>query len=221
VLEADAVVLAVPAAPAGRLLAPLTEVGRDYGAIPYASVAVVTLVLRGAALTGSGVLVPPGELPTVKALTYSSTKWDWVAAEAEQAWGPGVAAVRASVGRVGEERLLQLDDDALLARTWAEASTLPGWPGAELLAGQVTRWGGGLPQYLVGHRDLVARLHAALAQRSGLSVCGAALDGVGIAACLASATAAAAKVAGDLRTADPGRPAGATTIERQLLERNP
>jgi oxygen-dependent protoporphyrinogen oxidase len=85
----------------------------------------------------------------------------------------------------------------------------------------VTRWGGGLPQYLVGHRDLVARLHAALANRPGLSVCGAALDGVGIAACLASAAAAAAKVTRDLRAADPGRAAGATTIERQLLERNP
>ncbi len=218
-LRADAVVLAVPAAPAGRLLAPLTDVGREFGAIPYASVAVVTMVLRGAALTGSGLLVPPGELPTVKALTYSSTKWDWVGAQAEEVWGPGVSVVRASVGRVGEEQLLQLDDDALLARTWAEARALPGWPGAELVAGQVTRWGGGLPQYLVGHRDLVARIHVALAERPGLSVCGAALDGVGVAACLASATAAAAKVVQDLRTTDRGRRGDATTIEGQLLER--
>ena len=33
----------------------------------------------GWAERGSGLLVPPGELPTIKALTYSATKWAWVA----------------------------------------------------------------------------------------------------------------------------------------------
>ena len=62
----------------------------------------------------------------------------------------------------------------------------------------MTRWGGGLPQYLVGHRALVERLRADVAAVPGLAVCGAALDGVGIAACIASAERAAAKVLDDL-----------------------
>ena len=33
--------------------------------------------------------MPPGELPTIKALTYSSSKWAWVAHQAAPAWGPG------------------------------------------------------------------------------------------------------------------------------------
>ncbi|MET0694237.1 MAG: hypothetical protein ABWY56_09905, partial [Propionibacteriaceae bacterium] len=176
----------------------LSPVAAEWAAIPYASMAVVTMVLQGAELSGSGLLIPPGQLPTVKALTYSSNKWDWVGAAAEAAWAPGTAVVRASVGRLGEERLLQLDDEALLARTFAEAGGLPGWGGARLVTGRVTRWGGALPQYLVGHRDLVARLRGSLTGLPGVAVCGAALDGVGVAACLASAGAAAAKIVADL-----------------------
>jgi len=198
VIPADAVLLAVPAGPAGRLLAELTGTAPELTGVPYASVAVVTLVVRGLGERGSGILVPPAELPTIKALTYSGTKWAWVAEAATATWGGGVEVVRASLGRTGDAAVLQLDDSALLARTFAEARTIPGWAGAELLTGALTRWGGALPQYRVGHRDLVARLRADLATVPGLAVAGAALDGVGIAACLGSAYAAVAKITADL-----------------------
>ena len=166
--------------------------------MPYASVAVVTLVVRGLGERGSGLLVPPAELPTIKALTYSGTKWDWVAEAAATTWGEDVEVVRASLGRAGDASVLQHDDPALLARTFAEARGIPGWERAELVTGAVTRWGGALPQYRVGHRDLVARLRTDLAGVPGLAVAGAALDGVGIAACLGSAYAAVAKITADL-----------------------
>jgi len=57
-------------------------------------------VLRGLAADSSGLLVPPGELPTIKALTHSSVKWDWVRERAESRWGAGTAVVRTSVGRI-------------------------------------------------------------------------------------------------------------------------
>lgn len=216
VLTADAVVLTAPAGPTGRLLSGVTELGRDWAAIPYASTAVITLAVRGADLEGSGLLIAPGELPTVKALTYSSRKWTWVAERAEAVWGPGVAVIRASVGRWGEERLLQCDDATLLSRTFAEAATLPGWQHAELLTGRVSRWGGALPQYLVGHRELVSRLRAGLVERPGLAAAGAAMDGVGVAPCLASAASAADKILADLGDSD-----AATRIDRPAdLERN-
>ena len=68
---ADGVLLAVPASPAARLLGVVTANAADLARVAYASVAVVTLVVRGLAERGSGLLVPPGELPTIKALTYS------------------------------------------------------------------------------------------------------------------------------------------------------
>ena len=205
-IVAAAVLLAAPAPSAGRLMAGLASVGRDLAEVPYASMAVVTLVVRGLAEHGSGVLVPPGELPTVKALTYSGTKWAWVADQAAQVWGRwGRRWSGLSVGRHGEAAALQLDDDALLRRTFAEAGRIPGWERAELVTGAVTRWGGGLPQYRVGHRGLVSRVRQSLQSVPGLAVAGAAYDGVGIAACLGSADAAVDKITRDLGQAGRGR----------------
>jgi oxygen-dependent protoporphyrinogen oxidase len=194
-IDADAMILAAPATAAARLLAPLVPAAAaELGEIPYASMAVCTLVVRQASLTGSGLLVPPGQLPTIKALTHSSLKWAWVADQAKAAWGEDVAVVRASVGRIGEAHLLQVDDATLLARTMAEAQTLPGWEQAELVTGRVRRWGGALPQYLVGHRSMVSRLRAAIEATPGVEMCGALLDGIGIAATIGTATAAARRL---------------------------
>jgi oxygen-dependent protoporphyrinogen oxidase len=65
-------------------------------------------------------------------------------------------------------------------------------------ATRVTRWGGGLPQYMVGHLDRVRRIRAGIAAQPGLAVCGAAYDGIGIPACIASALMAADQILGYL-----------------------
>jgi oxygen-dependent protoporphyrinogen oxidase len=65
----------------------------------------------------------------------------------------------------------------------------------------VTRWGGGLPRYAVGHVDRVARIRAAVARVPGLAVCGAALDGLGVPACIATARQAADLVVAHLERA--------------------
>ena len=197
-IMADGVLFTAPAAATGRLLSSLVVSAAEFARLPYASVAVITLVARGVRTDASGVLVPPGELPTIKALTYSSAKWSWVASQARELWGPGVETIRVSIGRHREATTLQLSDQALLERTVAEARKIPGWEASALVQGTVSRWGGGLPQYPVGHRDLVARLRGDLAGMPGLAVAGAALDGIGIAACLGSARTAVSKLAADL-----------------------
>jgi protoporphyrinogen/coproporphyrinogen III oxidase len=68
---------------------------------------------------------------------------------------------------------------------------------------RVTRWGGGLPQYSVGHLDRVARIRAGVAGLPGIEVCGAAYDGVGIPACIASAQLAVEQVLAYLRANVP------------------
>ena len=60
------------------------------------------------------------------------------------------------------------------------------------------RWGGGLPQYDVGHLSRVATVEAAVARVVGLEVCGAAYDGVGIAAVVAGAQAAVTRLLDEL-----------------------
>jgi oxygen-dependent protoporphyrinogen oxidase len=184
-VTADAVVLAVPAAPAARLLrAEVPTAATDLAAVEYASMAIVTLALpAGAALpAGSGFLVPPVDGRMVKAVTFTTNKWSWYGEEK----AAGVHVVRLSVGRHGEEAALQREDAELEELAWAELADAVG-PLPAPVDGRVSRWGGGLPQYAVGHRDRVERVRVAVGLQPGLAVCGAAYDGVGIPACVASA----------------------------------
>lgn len=193
-LEADAVVLAVPAHPAARLLADVAPAAAtELAGVDYASVGLVTLAYPESAvpapLRGTGFLVPPVEGRLAKAATFSSRKWGWFAATA-----PGSVLVRLSVGRAGEARDLQRDDEDLVRAVAGELAEAVGVAGPPLDS-RVTRWGGALPQYAVGHVDRIARVRAAVDAVPGLAVCGAVYDGVGIPACIASARAAAARVA--------------------------
>src|SRR4029450_5100817 len=126
-IMAGGVLLAGPATATGRLLSGLVDSAQEFARLPYASVAVITLVVRGVRPDASGLLVPPGELPTIKALTYSSVKWPWVAFHARRAWGSGVEIVRVSIGRHGEPTSLQVTDRALIDRTLSEALKISGW----------------------------------------------------------------------------------------------
>jgi len=176
-VTADAVILAVPSAPAARLLD-----NSDVAALDYASIALVTLALPpGTRLPElSGFLVPATEGFAIKAATFFSTKWNRP---------DGPVMVRASIGRYGETEVLQRDDAALTALARADLAQILGAPVPEPVASAVYRWGGGLPQYGVGHLDRVRRVRGSLP--ATLAVAGAAYDGVGIAACVRSGQSAA------------------------------
>ncbi|MFP5336091.1 MAG: protoporphyrinogen oxidase [Actinomycetes bacterium] len=200
VVDVHGVVLALPAPRAARLLTGVVPAAAEgLAAVRTASMALCTVVLPAGTLGGladgqplSGVLVPPVEGRLVKAMTFSSVKWAWVE---EAAHGHDV--LRMSVGRDGEERDLQRPDDDLLAAALADAAAMLGRELAPS-AGLVTRWGGALPQYGVGHVDLVARVRAAVDEQPGLALAGATYDGLGIPACIASADAAVARVLASL-----------------------
>ena len=200
-VEADAVILAVPARPAGRLLAGVPGASAAvtaFGQIRYASMAIVTLAYPRSAfpapglagLGWSGYLVPAVDRRAVKAVTFSTVKWPHLAGASAD---PDLEIVRCSVGRIGEEALLQHADDELAALAAAELTAATGVRGGPV-ATRVTRWGGALPQYTVGHLDRVAAIRSAVAAQPGLAVCGAAYDGVGVPACVATARAAAGQV---------------------------
>ncbi|GGL06579.1 protoporphyrinogen oxidase [Mangrovihabitans endophyticus] len=193
--DVDAVVLAVPARPAARLLRGVdTDAAATVSALDYASVALVALALPpGTPLPElSGLLVPPAEGTLIKAATFVTRKW----AHLDRDGGP--VTVRVSAGRAGEEERLQCDDRVLTGRAHAELGELIGSPLPPPFASWVQRWGGGLPQYAPGHPDRVAAARSALRGRRGLALAGAAYDGVGIPACVASGEAAAEDVWKDL-----------------------
>jgi oxygen-dependent protoporphyrinogen oxidase len=224
-LEADAVILALPARPASRLLAGVDGAAPAAAAlaeISYASMAIVTLAYPGEAFpvapSGSGFLVPAVDGHAIKAVTFSTVKWphlrrapgqdepsqDEPSQDGPSQDGPsqdtaGLHIVRCSVGRFGDEAILQRDDADLADVAAADLATATGVRG-QPADSRVTRWGGGLPQYSVGHLGRVARIRAGVAAQPGLAVCGAAYDGIGIPACIASARLAVNQVLAHLRT---------------------
>lgn len=113
VLHADAVIVAAPApAAAGLLRAEAPEAATELDTVEYASMALVTLAYRRsdtALPVGSGFLVPPVDGRTIKASTFASQKWGWIADE-----NPDVVVLRTSVGRHGETKILERDDTALV-----------------------------------------------------------------------------------------------------------
>ncbi len=186
-LTADAVVVAVPPTPAARLLGEIApQAAAELEQIEMASVVLVTLVWRRADVSvppGSGYLVPPSAGRPVKGVTVASAKW------AHLDDGEHVA-VRCSFGRYGETADLQRDDAELVALAVDEIGRT-GRVTAPPIATRVSRWGGALPQYAVGHVDRVRRIRAAVAAVPGLAVCGAAYEGVGIPACIRTGQQAA------------------------------
>ncbi|MGB5952236.1 MAG: protoporphyrinogen oxidase [Ornithinimicrobium sp.] len=198
IIDADMVVLATPAPPTARLLASVVPAASSILAtIEVASMAIITLALPSREvpdLSGSGILVPPVEDLTVKAATFSSNKWDWVDRAGHRPSDDDLTVVRASIGRHGEtEALRHTDADLIpivlddLRRMGIDLPSARRW--------QVQRWGGALPQYAPGHVQRVETVQAAIEHQPGLAVCGAAYQGVGIPACIASGRAAAEQVA--------------------------
>ena len=190
-VTAEAVVVATPAFVAGDLLAGVDGgLAADLRAIPHASSAIVTLAYPNAAiarpLDAHGYLVPRAEGSPILACTWSSEKW---AGRAPAGW----TLLRVFVGRFGQEAIFCRGDDELLELARAEVERRLGATGEPGLA-RVGRWPQGMPQYLVGHRERVARIEAAGERFPWLALAGNAYRGVGIPDCIASGEAAAERL---------------------------
>jgi oxygen-dependent protoporphyrinogen oxidase len=185
VVQADGVVLAVPAFVAGELLAPLdSELAELHAEIPYASSAVVTLGYRRQdvphPLDGYGYVVPRTEGSNVLACTWTSSKWE------------GRAPADRVLLRVFCGRFERISDQNLVRLAREEVGLLGS--SVEPLMTRIYRWPRGMPQYVLGHPERLERIDVALERHPGLALAGAAYRGVGIPDCIASGEHAAESV---------------------------
>ncbi|MGH9191682.1 MAG: protoporphyrinogen oxidase, partial [Acidimicrobiales bacterium] len=183
---ADRVVLATPAyvtAPLVTAVAP--DVAAFLAGIDYASVALTALVVPRDGiehpLDGSGYLVPQSSGRLLTACSWMTSKW------AHLGVAPSTAILRASAGRVGDERGLRLSDDELVAALLRDLRDTMGLR-AEPTDVRVSRWERSFPQPRPGHLDALATAERALTDRApGLALTGAWALGVGIPACIRAA----------------------------------
>jgi len=190
-LSVDSLMLATPAYVSAELVRPLTPIaGGLLEMIPYASTATIAMAYPRAAISGAaegfGFVVPRAEGRDLIAATWTSLKWPHRAP-------PDQLLVRCYVGGVGRETILQLDDQALVARVKAELATICGVT-AEPEFVEVNRWMNAMPQYTLGHLERLNRIEAALSRYGGLILTGAGYRGVGIPDCIRDGAVAAERV---------------------------
>jgi len=192
-LEAEALILAVPAWVAARLLAGLgVSVARALDTVLYAPSITVSLAYREdqvpQAVEGAGFVVALDSGAALRACTYAWRKYPKRAPE-------GYALLRAFVGPVD-------GDPSSIAH--AELAAILGIEGDPLWT-RAFYWPRGLPRYPRGHGERVAAVRDRLVGLPPLAIAGAGFDGAGVSACVKSGREAAKQILERLGSARPVR----------------
>ncbi len=187
----DAMILAVPSYIAARLLCGWQpQLAAELYRIEYASTAVIATGHKLAdiehPLDAFGLVIPHIERRKLLAVSFTSRKFPGRAPD-------GHVLLRTFVGGALQPEIMDLGESALLDLVRRELRELLGVRGEPDFA-RILRHTEAMPQYHVGHIDLVSRIHAASEQFRGLALAGNFLTGVGIPDSIASGEMAADKV---------------------------
>ena len=188
-LTADAIILAVPAYVAARLIGDLApDAAAELDAIRYVSTGTISLAYRrdeiNHPLNGFGVVIPRSENRSINAITWTSTKFDQRAPE-------GYALLRVFFGGSRTPQMMDIPDGELLHSVRRELADIMGLTAVPVFH-RIYRWPQANPQYDVGHLDRVAAIEAALP--AGLYVTGSPYRGIGIPDCIHSGELAVQKL---------------------------
>ncbi len=196
-LECAAVIIALGAPCAARLLEGIDRaLAGDLGRIAYAGTAIVTLAFRrdqvAHALDGFGFVVPAIENRRILAGSFSSVKFGGRAPA-------DMVLVRVFIGGATQSELTELSDGDLQTLAADELQSLLGTRGLPVLC-DIARWPRSMPQYHLGHCELVADIESAVARWPNLALAGNAYHGVGIPNCIHSGQCAAQSICDQLRS---------------------
>lgn len=199
--QADAVICALPAYAAARLLRSLDpELSQMLESIRYNSIATVNVAYDASSLPPlpptPGFVVPFVERRKITAATITTQKYP------DRSPKDGVL-MRAFIGGALQPQLVELADAELASIAREEFGELLGIT-AEPRFAVVRRWMRLLPEYGVGHKRLVSSMEQRAASFSGLALAGSALHGVGIPDCVATGFKAAESLAQGSKSAKSG-----------------
>ena len=192
----DAVVMAAPSHVAAELLRPHdAELADDLASITHSGTAVLSFGFdrRQIAhpLDGMGIVMPGVERSPILACSLSSRKYPHRSPE-------GKVLLRVFVGGSRYPEMCEMDESQVKPRVLDELSKLLGIAGEPIYA-DVARWPQTMPQYHVGHKELVAGIEAKASALANFELCGNAYHGVGIPDCIHAAEQAAERALGGSR----------------------
>lgn len=193
-MEAERLVLAVPAYAAADLLEPFKrELAGELRGIGYPGVVNVALgfprEVVGHALDGFGLLLPSREGRETLGTLFSSTLFP------DRAPADHVL-LTAFVGGARNPDLHERDDAALVAQVTEDLTPLLGLRGNPTFS-RVIRWPRAIPQYNLGHLERLQRIDAALSELAGLSLVGNWRGGISVGDCINNAFALAGHLGGN------------------------
>ena len=194
-IDTDAIVVATPAYAAAAILSPLdAALGDALSAIPYSPISVVALGYDKAALgnplDGFGFLIPRGERRKILGALWDSSVFPNRAPE-------GKALIRAMVGGVRGPELAALPPKELIALTRSEFAATMGIAAEPVLSRSFFHEKG-IPQYLVGHGNVLDRIDGRLAAAPGVYLNSNAYRGIALNDCVLQSRLAAERIATDL-----------------------
>lgn len=189
--QADAIIFALPAFECSRLLAGLDALlAESLGKIPYNSAMTVALGYDAETARrlppGFGFLVPRKENRRLLACTFVHAKFSHRAPA-------GCALLRCFLGGSRDPDVLNLSDQAIVALVRQELAAILNLS-AEPLFSRVHRSPRAMAQYVVGHEEIVSRIHTRLDQHPGIALAGNAYSGIGISDCVRTGRVAAERV---------------------------
>ncbi len=180
-IQAEQVILAIPAYRAADLLQPLdTELTDLLRAIPYHSSITAALLYEkekmSRPLDGFGFLVPESENRNLAACTWVNTKFDHRAA-------PAIAFLRSFLSADKAERWFREPDETVARVAHQEVSELMGFD-CQPKHLRVDRWERAMAQYEVGHGRRLVEIEDRVRGLPGIHLGGNGYTGIGIPDCI-------------------------------------
>jgi oxygen-dependent protoporphyrinogen oxidase len=193
--EFDAVIVAIPAYEAGKLLAGVnSKIAEDLSSIPYSSSVIVTLGygenVRAALPPGFGFLVPRTENVHLIAATFAHNKFPNRAPHDK-------ALIRCFLGGTRDQSILHALEGEIERIVLQDLRTILGI-GTDPAFYRIYKWKQAMAQYTVGHGVRAESIRAQLVDIRGLALAGNAYGGIGVPDCIRSGSEAATKVVTDL-----------------------
>ncbi len=184
----DAVILATPSHISAQLLRPTdTNLADELAQIEHSGTAIVSLAFAreqvGHPLDGMGAVVPAVENSPILACSFSSQKYTHRAPDDDH-------VLRVFVGGARAPQMAEMPDEQLLPIVLDELGKLLKITGEPKFT-SIAHWPRTMPQYHVGHKELVAGIEARVEGLAGLELAGNAYHGVGIPDCIHTGETAA------------------------------
>ncbi|MGW8258059.1 MAG: protoporphyrinogen oxidase, partial [Thermoguttaceae bacterium] len=194
-IDFDAVIIAAPSWVAGSLLAEIDPaLSAKLASIEHSGTAVVSLGYNdnqiAHPLNAMGAVVPAVERSPILAVSFSSRKYAHRAPA-------GKTLLRIFTGGACHPEMIEMQDDALLKLVRQHTEKLLGISGEPVFC-DLAHWPRTMPQYHVGHNELVSEIESGINSLVHLQLAGNAYHGVGIPDCIHSGELAAEKILGSL-----------------------